>query len=106
MEMLTENSAVITLDEARETLDEARERLVSPAPVLISEHEVALGTAVGLPARPTPRRRWVGATKVLLAAMQRPLAPPTREGRPVRHAYPKHYTFLETACMAREMDRL
>ena len=104
--MLTENSAVSTLDEARETLDEARERLVSPAPVLISEHEVALGTAVALPARPTPRRRWVGGTKVLLAAMQRPLAPPAREGRPVRHAYPKHYTFLETACMAREMDRL
>ena len=104
--MLTENSAVITLDEARETLDEARERLVSAAPVLISEHEVALGTAVALPARPTPRRRWFGATKVLLAAMQRPLAPARREGRPVRHAYPKHYTFLETACMAREMYRL
>jgi hypothetical protein len=104
--MLTENIAVIAPDEARETLDEARERLASPAPVLISEHEVALGTAGALRARPKSRRRWFEATNVLLAAMQRSLAPSTREGRPVRRAYPKHYTYLENACMAREMGRL
>jgi hypothetical protein len=104
--MLTENIAVVTLDEAQESLDEAPERLVSPAPVLISEHEVALGTAGALRARPTTRRRWFEATHVLLAAMQRSLAPSTREGRPMRRAYPKHYTYLENACMAREMDRL
>ena len=104
--MLTENIAVITPDEARETLDEARERLVSPAPVLISEQEVALGTAVALRARPTTRRRWFEAINVLRAAMQRSLAPSTQEARPVRRDYPKRYTFLENACMAREMDRL
>jgi hypothetical protein len=104
--MLTENIAVITLDEARETLDEARERLVSPAPVLISQHEVALGTAVALRARPTTRRRWFEAINVLRAAMQRSVAPSTQEGRPVRRDYPKHFAFLENACMAREMDRL
>ena len=104
--MLTENIAVITLDEARETLDEVRERLVSPAPVLISQHEVALGTAVALRERPTTRRRWFEPINVLLAAVQRSLAPSTKEDRPVRRDYPKRYAYLENACMAREMDRL
>jgi hypothetical protein len=97
--MITENIAVITLDETRE-------RLVSPAPVLISEHEVVLGTAVALRARPTTRRRWFEATHVLLAAVQRSLAPSKPEGRPVRRDYPKRYAYLENACMAREMTRL
>ena len=104
--MLTENMAVVTADEARETLDEARQRLVSPAPVLISEQEVALGTAVALRAQPTTRRRWFEAINVLRAAMQRSIAASTQEGRPVRRAYPKRYTYLENACMAREMHRL
>jgi hypothetical protein len=97
--MLTENLAVITPDEARE-------RLASPAPVLISEHEVALATAIALTPRPTTRRRWVEATQTMLAAMRRTLAPPARESGPVRRDYPKRYAFLENACMAREMDRL
>ena len=104
--MLTENMAVLTSGEARETPDEARERLVSPASVLISEQEVALGTAVALRAQPTTRRRWFEAINALRAAMQRSLAPSTQEARPVRRDYPKRYTFLENACMAREMDRL
>ena len=104
--MVTQNIAVTTLDEAQETLDEARERLVSPAPVLISEHEVSLSTAVALRARPKTRRRWFETINVLRGAMQRTLAPSTREGRPVRREYPKRYAFLENACMAREMDRL
>jgi hypothetical protein len=102
----TLDEAQETLDEAQETLDEARERLVSPAPVVISEQEVALGTAVALRARPKTRRRWFEAVNVLRAAMQRSLAPSTQETRPVRRDYPKRYTFLENACMAREMDRL
>ena len=104
--MLTENIAVTALDEDRETLGEAKERLVSPAPVVISEHEVAVGTAVALRARPTTRRRWFEATKVRLAALQRSLTPSTQEARPARRDYPKQYAFLENACMAREMDRL
>jgi hypothetical protein len=104
--MLTENMAVRNLDEVQETLDEARERLVSPAPVLISQHEVSLATAVALRARPKTRRRWFETINVLRAAMQRSLAPSTQDARPVRRDYPKRYTFLENACMAREMDRL
>jgi hypothetical protein len=104
--MLTENIAAITSDEARETLDEARERLASPAPVLITEQEVVLSTAVALRAQPTTRRRWFEPINVLLAARQRSLAPSTKEDRPVRRDYPKRYAFLENACLAREMDRL
>jgi hypothetical protein len=104
--MVTENIAVITSDEARETFDEARERLVSPAPVLISEQEVVLGTAVALRARPITRRRWFEAINVLRTGVPRSLAPSTQKARPVRRDYPKRYTFLENACMAREMDRL
>ena len=104
--MLTENIVATSLDEAQATLDEARERLVSATPVVISEHEVALGTAAALRARPKTRRQWFGVVNVLRAAMQRPLAPSTQETRPVRREYPKRYTFLENACMAREMDRL
>jgi hypothetical protein len=99
MEMLTENLAVITPDEATE-------RLAPPAPVLISEHEVALATAVALRPRPATRPRWVEATQTLLAAMRRTVTPTARESRPVRRDYPKRYAFLESACMAREMDRL
>jgi hypothetical protein len=104
--MLTDNIAAKSIDEAQETLDEARERLVSPAPVVISEQEVVLGTAAALRPRPKTRRRWFEAVNVLRAAMQRSLAPSTQETRPVRREYPKRYTFLENACMAREMDRL
>jgi hypothetical protein len=89
-----------------ETLNEAAEQAVSPAPVLITEHEVALGTAVALHARPTTRRRWVEATHALLAALHRTLVPSPQDGRPAHYAYPRRYAFLESACMAREMDRL
>ena len=97
--MLTENLQDITLEEAEE-------RLVSPAPVLITEHEVALGTAAALRARPTRRRRWIEAAHTLVAAVNRGLSPTTQDGRPTRRDYPKNYAFLERACMAREMERL
>jgi hypothetical protein len=97
--MLTQNLADITPDEARE-------RLVSPAPVLISEHEVALATATALRTRPPAQRRWFEATHGLLAAVQRSLAASPHGDRPVSREYPKHYAFLENACMAREMQRL
>jgi hypothetical protein len=88
------------------TLDEARERLVSPAPALITEHEAAFGTAVVLRPRPQTRRRWIEATHAVLAAVRRASVPSTPHVRRPRRDSPKHYAFLERACMAREMDRL
>jgi hypothetical protein len=97
--MLTDDRTIITPDEACE-------RLVPPTPVLISEHEVALATAVALQAQPSTRRRWIDATHGLLVAVQRSFAAPAHHDRPGRREYPKHYAFLENACMARAMERL
>ncbi len=110
--MLTPNLELKTSTDVAE--NEARERLVSPAqprtpeqpaPVLITEQEVALGTAIALRAQPSALRRWVEAARVLLANMERAIVAPT-EDRPPRRDYPKRYAFLQNACMAREMDRL
>jgi hypothetical protein len=97
--MLTENLEVVTLDETRE-------RLVTPAPVLIAEQEVALGTAAALRARPKSRRGWIDATRVLLVTVRRAQAPSTHDGSMTRRDYPKRYAFLEDACLACAMDRL
>jgi hypothetical protein len=102
--MVTETLPVRPLDETQ--VDEAQERLIAPAPVLITEHEVALGTAVALRPRPTTRRRWVGAPGLLLAALNRRLVPSTQDGLPTRRNYPRHYGYLENACLARAMERL
>jgi hypothetical protein len=97
--MLNDNVAVITLEEADE-------RLISPAPVLITEQQVALGTAAALRSRPNPRRRWIEASRLLLGAFHSTRIPSTRGGPLEGHRYPKHYGFLEDACLAREMQRL
>ena len=73
----------------------------SPAPVLITEHEVILCTASAttgaLPATSTGGR---------IAALLR-LFTPSPDRRPARRHYPpRRYSYVEAACMAREMDRL
>ena len=78
------------------------EQPVTAQQVLITETEVALGTAAALGARST-RRRW---TEVLVAAVHRTLAPATHEASRTHREYPKHYAFLENAAMARAMERL
>ena len=97
--MLTDTFAVIAQDETQE-------RLVAPAPVLITEREVALSTAIALQPRPKTRRRWVEATHALLASVQRSVTPAPRDERPAPRHYPRHYSYLENACMARAMQRL
>ncbi len=103
--MLTTKLELNTSTEAVEN-DEAQEKLVSPAPVLITEQEVALGTAVALRPQPSTLRRWVEATRVLLASMERALVVSPHDDRPKRCDYPKNYAFLERASMARAMERL
>ena len=82
--------------------DHVAELPVTAQQVLITENEVALGTAAALGARST-RRRW---TEVLVAAMNRTRAPATHEATRLHREYPKHYAFLENAAMARAMERL
>ena len=78
------------------------EQPVTAEQVLITEKEVTLGTAAALGAR-SSRRRW---TDVLVAAVHRTVAPATQEATRTHREYPKHYAFLESACMARAMERL
>ncbi|OBA81852.1 hypothetical protein A9W99_12900 [Mycobacterium sp. 1164966.3] len=77
-----------------------------PAPVLITVQEVAFSTAAAMPVRQRTRRHSAGAASVVITAMRRMLATSTPEARPSRGAYPRRYSFLENACMSREMDRL
>ena len=72
----------------------------SPPLAIISEHEVALGTAAAAKKLPAPRwNRWI-------ATLAR-LATPAAEGRP-RPQRPgrSRADYLAGACMAREMRRL
>jgi hypothetical protein len=77
-----------------------------PAPVLITVQEVAFSTAAAMPTRPTKLRHSTGAPSVVVTAMRRMLLTSTPAVRASRRDYPKRYSFLEHACMSREMDRL
>jgi hypothetical protein len=74
-----------------------------PAPTLITEQEVLLGTAVAL--RPPSTRWW---TRLGLASRRMfvTTAADQRPERPERRHYPRQYDFIADARMAREMDRL
>lgn len=71
--------------------------VVTGEPVLITEQEVLFGStaAVSLPRR-TASRRLTDAISGFFSYRRRPPRP----------SYPRHYSFLENALMAREMDRL
>lgn len=67
-------------------------------PVVITEQEVMLGTAAAVSPRSTPvTRRMLDALRVVRAAF----GPP-----PPRPHYPLRASYIESAAMAREMDRL
>ena len=70
----------------------------SDATVLISEAEVALGTAAATGVR-RKDRRWV-------APMSRIFVPAPKASRPMRHPYPPRMAYLDYPRMAREMERL
>ena len=65
---------------------------VSAVPVLITQQEVAFGTAAAVPVYPTTRW-WVTATGAIATALRR------------RH-YPPRRRYLDDLVMAREMHRL
>jgi hypothetical protein len=69
---------------------------VSPPPLLISEQRVMLGTAAAVRPRSTVTRRMIDALRVVGAALWRP---------PARPGYAR-MSYLESARMSREMDRL
>jgi hypothetical protein len=77
-----------------------------PKPVLITVQEVAFSTAAAMPVRSATLRHSAGAPSVVVTALRRMLPTSTPGVRASRRDYPKRYSFLEHACMSREMDRL
>jgi hypothetical protein len=76
------------------------------APILITEQEVAFGTAAAVMLQPAKTRRWAVVTAVVLVALHRMAVRLTPQERAPRRYHPRRHDFLEDARMAREMDRL
>jgi hypothetical protein len=72
---------------------------VRQPPVLITEHEVAYGTAVAL----LPRRKH---TRSVFAAVRRRFGSASADAQSTPRHYPPRCEFLEHAEMEREMRRL
>ena len=79
---------------------------VSPAPVLITEREVAFATAPAAPVPSPTARWWAKAIHAVSTGASGMLRTSTADSRPTRQDCPRRYTFLENALMSREMDRL
>lgn len=73
-----------------------------PAPTLITEQEVAFGTAAAV--RPPSTRWWTRAARAF-AAPRRMSVTTEADSRPTRRHYPQRLDFLEDSRMAREMYR-
>lgn len=101
----------LTLDEEIEPTPHAEVVLAAPSPVadveekpaptLITEQEVVLGTAAAL--SPPSTRWWTRAARVFAPA--RMLATTASDSRPKPRHYPPRLDFLEDSRMAREMYR-
>ncbi len=71
-----------------------------PAPVLITEQQVLIGSAAALAAPTTYRQRLLTSIRARFARAEKTDRPKKR-----RH-YPVHYDFIEDAAMSRMMYRL
>ena len=78
---------------------------LSASPTLITEQEVAFSTAAALGVQPRTSRWWISAIRLIAAAPRRMVLTSTADSRAPRN-YPRRYSFLEDARMAREMRRL
>ena len=80
----------------------------APAPVttvgettLITEQQVMFSTAAAVQL-PATTRRWTDVIGSFVAALRAAAGPP----EPVRRHHSERYAYLQTALMAREMERL
>ena len=91
-EMITEPFAVPT------------DAYLRPAPTLITEQEVMLGTAAAQRVQPT--RWWTAPTRVVAATFRRVVPSPSTQPRPKRRRVPPRANYLEDSRMEREIHRL
>lgn len=79
----------------------------STTPILITEQAVVFSTAAAAPLQHQGTTRGVGDTAhIIVATLRRTFLTATPRPRPVRRDRPSRYSYLETALMSREMDRL
>lgn len=78
----------------------------SRTPILITEQEVALSTVAASQAKPSTVGWWTRATSGVMTTMRRMISTSTPTDRRKRGDCPRRYSYLEYACMSREMDRL
>ncbi|MCV7257765.1 hypothetical protein [Mycobacterium shimoidei] len=78
---------------------------VSAPPALITEQELALGTAAAQGVQPD-KVRWWTSVKLGVAAAFRDISVAAKTTSQPKRQFPRRYGFLEDALMAREMDRL
>ncbi|WP_029112719.1 hypothetical protein [Mycobacterium sp. URHB0044] len=81
------------------------EEAPSRAPILITEHDVALSTAATL-RQPMTTHWWINAASIAVSALQRLVTTSAADTRPRRSHCPKRYTYIDNARMGREMERL
>jgi hypothetical protein len=79
---------------------------VFPPPILITDQQVAVSTAVTMPLRPRTVHWRSEAAGVAVAVVHRMLVRSTSDGRQLHEYCSRRYEFLERSCMARAMDRL
>ena len=80
----------------------ANRAITAPEPTLITEQQVLFGTAAAVTRPPARTRGWTTLFASFATAVRRAAGPP----EPARHHHSERYAYLETALMAREMDRL
>ncbi|MBV8862625.1 MAG: hypothetical protein JO259_12310 [Mycobacterium sp.] len=78
--------------------------VVRPAPTLITEQEVMLGTAAAQ--RIGPTRWWTSATRLVAVGLRRVVPSPSAQPRPARRHVPPRASYLEHSRLEREMHRL
>jgi hypothetical protein len=76
----------------------------SQTPILITEQEVAFGTAAALALPRTTTHWWTEAIHVVAVAIRRFSL--TTHPHQARRSYPPHLDFVEDALMSRETHRL
>jgi hypothetical protein len=85
---------------------EATVEAVYPAPILVTEHEVAFGTAAAVPVRSPNARLWTRPIHAVSTTVSGTVRTSTAESGPARRDFQRRYPFLENALMSRQMDRL
>lgn len=101
-----EKSATATAQQQQAASSQPTLDAVSQTPILVSEQRVMFGSAPALSQQPRATHWWAAAASAVWSATHRIHTTSAHDDHPVHCDCQKRYTFLEEACLAREMYRL